>query len=356
MGSRVQALSCILWTSLLFLFTDASKVNAGLSSGNATGTDEDARHHKRNNRVLIGLLSQPSDPSGRHESYIAASYVKFLESAGARVVPFVHDMDKDEIKRRFDMVNGFLLPGGSARLRPGHTFFDAATEVVRLANEANDKGDYFPILAICLGFETLAIIASGNVTILGSYDSEDTAAPLYFTEKAKNSRFFGSLPEKIVADLAAKPYARESHSHGLSLASFDANKVLKEEYEVLSLSTDPEGEVYISTMESKKYPYTATQWHPEKNAYEWGDKLHIPHSKGAIDVTYAVASFFVDQARGNFHAPRSILEEDDALIYGARLEFTGRHTSEDDAPWMDEGYFFDDWSRRKDAVIGSAAQ
>ena len=40
-------------------------------------------------------------------------------------------------------------------------------------------------------------------------------------------------------------------------------------------------------MESKKYPYTATQWHPEKNAFEWGDKLHIPHSKGAIDVTYA---------------------------------------------------------------------
>ena len=40
-------------------------------------------------------------------------------------------------------------------------------------------------------------------------------------------------------------------------------------------------------MESKKYPYTATQWHPEKNAFEWGDKLHIPHSKEAIDVTYA---------------------------------------------------------------------
>ena len=40
-------------------------------------------------------------------------------------------------------------------------------------------------------------------------------------------------------------------------------------------------------MESKRYPYTATQWHPEKNAYEWGDKLHIPHSRGAIEVTHA---------------------------------------------------------------------
>ena len=97
----MQALSCILWASLIFsYFSDAIKLNAVLSRGNATGTDEDAGHHKRNNRVLIGLLSQPSDPSGKDESYIAASYVKFLESAGARVVPFVHDMDKDEIKRR----------------------------------------------------------------------------------------------------------------------------------------------------------------------------------------------------------------------------------------------------------------
>ena len=48
---------------------------------------------------------------------------------------------------------------------------------------------------------------------------------------------------QVVADLAAKPYARESHSRGLSLRSFDASAGLKQEYEVLSLSTDPEGEV-----------------------------------------------------------------------------------------------------------------
>lgn len=49
--------------------------------------------------------------------------------------------------------------------------------------------------------------------------------------------------EQVVADLGAKPYARESHSHGLSLVNFEANRVLREEYEVLSLSTDPEGDV-----------------------------------------------------------------------------------------------------------------
>jgi gamma-glutamyl hydrolase len=41
----------------------------------------------------------------------------------------------------------------------------------------------------------------------------------------------------------------------------------------------------------------------------------------------------VEQARGNFHRARDVVEEDDVLIYNHRLEFTGRHTSADDSPW-----------------------
>jgi gamma-glutamyl hydrolase len=83
---------------LLVNLLSAIRTVDGSQNSNSTGTDEDER---KNNRVLIGVLSQPSDPAGRGESYIAASYVKFLEAAGARVVPFVHDMPKHEIKRRY---------------------------------------------------------------------------------------------------------------------------------------------------------------------------------------------------------------------------------------------------------------
>lgn len=31
-----------------------------------------------------------------------------------------------------------------------------------------------------------------------------------------------------------------------------------------------------------QYPITATQWHPEKNAFEWTQKLDIPHSPEAV--------------------------------------------------------------------------
>lgn len=52
---------------------------------------------KLNFGLVIGILSHPSDgASGRlnnspNTSYIAASYVKFVESAGARVIPLIYN-------------------------------------------------------------------------------------------------------------------------------------------------------------------------------------------------------------------------------------------------------------------------
>ena len=45
----------------------------------------------------------------------------------------------------FSMVNAVLLPGGGAKLSPGHRFYDAATLLVDLAVDANENGDYFPV-------------------------------------------------------------------------------------------------------------------------------------------------------------------------------------------------------------------
>lgn len=50
-----------------------------------------------NYRPIIGIVSHPGDgASGRlsnatNASYIAASYVKFVESAGARVIPLIYN-------------------------------------------------------------------------------------------------------------------------------------------------------------------------------------------------------------------------------------------------------------------------
>ena len=43
-----------------------------------------------------------------------------------------------------------------------------------------------------------------------------------------------------------------------------------------------------------------------------------------VDLTYAVAKFLVEQARGSTHAPASSQEEDAMLIYNYQTTFTGK--------------------------------
>ena len=51
-------------------------------------------------------------------------------------------------------------------------------------------------------------------------------------------------------------------------------------WKVLSINNDEEGLEFISTMEAIDYPFFGTQFHPEKNAFEWTAKYpNIPHSK-----------------------------------------------------------------------------
>jgi gamma-glutamyl hydrolase len=61
------------------------------------------------------------------------------------VIPIFYDQDPVEVRRIFNVINGVLIPGGGANLTPGHKFYDTARQLVDLAVDANDNGDYFPV-------------------------------------------------------------------------------------------------------------------------------------------------------------------------------------------------------------------
>lgn len=75
----------------------------------------------RNEAPVIGILTIPSDddytqyPSSQY-SYFAASYVKYVESAGARVLPIPYEADEDTLTKYFNQINGLLLTGGTLAL------------------------------------------------------------------------------------------------------------------------------------------------------------------------------------------------------------------------------------------------
>lgn len=107
--------------------------------------------------------------------------------------------------------------------------------------------------------------------------------------------------------------------------TYNTNEELKKFYKVLSTNTDGEIE-FVSTVEGScnassltsshskfteenclnehfpfhflfaayDYPIYGTQWHPEKNAFEW-TRPYIPHSPSAVKTTFYMAEFFVSE-------------------------------------------------------------
>jgi gamma-glutamyl hydrolase len=74
---------------------------------------------RADDRPVIGILAQPliarDAPLGEFgDQYLVASYVKWIEMAGARVVPVQYNQSDAELTRVFGGLSGLVVPGACA--------------------------------------------------------------------------------------------------------------------------------------------------------------------------------------------------------------------------------------------------
>ncbi|XP_024161279.1 gamma-glutamyl hydrolase 2 [Rosa chinensis] len=280
---------------------------------------------KLNYRPVIGILSHPGDgASGRLSnatgtSYIAASYVKFVESAGARVIPLIYNEPSDVLFQKLNLVNGVLFTGGWAK---SGRYYGVAEKIFKMILKKNDAGDHFPLYAICLGFELLTMIISKNKKILESFSAADMASTLQFTETNIEGTVFQRFPPDLLRKLSTDCIVMQNHHYGISPETLEESQDLSSFFKILTTSTDKDDKVYVSTVHAYHYPVTAFQWHPEKNAFEWGLPM-IPHSEDAIHVTQHIANFLCSEARKSLNRP-PIQDVLDNLIYNYSPTFCGK--------------------------------
>lgn len=268
-------------------------------------------------RPIIGIVALPTEDTETKYGnyYVAASYVKFIESAGGRVVPIRYDADTTTLEGLFKQLNGVLFTGGSATISVGSKLYNTAKYIVELAKAANDMGDYFPIQAHCLGFELLSVVTAQNDSILDPFDSENLTLPLKFYDTYKDSRIFGNTDPAILNILQNQPVTMNNHHYGVSPATYTANTELSSFFRVISWDYDRGNKEFVSTVEGFKYPIYALQWHPEKVAFEWNPNEGIDHSTDSIRANEYMAQFFVSEARKSNHMFATPEAEYKALIY-----------------------------------------
>lgn len=252
---------------------------------------------------VIGVFAQPRIHSETEETeyVIAASYVKWVECAGARVLPIPWDAPEEMAREIFSQINGLLFTGGNSILPV------AARTLWTLAEQANAKGDFFPIWGTCLGFEYFLMLASGadEFVMEGGYVSHNVSWPVKLTEE-DSELYKNRVVREIVTEM---PVTMNNHEFGISPAHFRKYPALVEKFRITSVNTDSNGKPFVSTIEPKdpeRYPYYGVQFHPEKNAFEYGTHpgTNIPfeninHSADSVYFAFHLASFFVSLARKN---------------------------------------------------------
>uniref|UniRef100_A0AAQ6A4M4 folate gamma-glutamyl hydrolase n=1 Tax=Amphiprion ocellaris TaxID=80972 RepID=A0AAQ6A4M4_AMPOC len=249
-----------------------------------------------NDRPVIGVLTQiVSDdvmkPFGR--TYIPASYVKYLESGGSRVMPIRLTLTTAEYENIFKKINGLLFIGGAVDLETSD-FARVAKIFYRLALMANDAGDFFPIWGTCMGLQLLTVLVAGE-SLLTDTLAENVALPLNLTTEAHSSRMFEGFPDKLMTALTQEPLTGNFHHFGVTVQNFQENKKLNSFFSLLSTNVAENGAHFISTIEGKRYPFYGVQWHPEVNRFQWDRKKNYPHSARAVQLSSLLAEFFVDE-------------------------------------------------------------
>ncbi|XP_043238866.1 gamma-glutamyl hydrolase-like isoform X2 [Amphibalanus amphitrite] len=291
-----------------------------------------------NDRPIIGIVSQELPGSlqrafGNHTSYIAASYVKYWQSAGARVVPILINQPDEYYQELFHNLNGLVFPGGSAKLGDSG-YYRAAKVLWDMA--AAQPDDVFPIWGTCLGFELLTYLELDG-RHLADCSSSNQALPLDFTPDGTSSRMFSGASQQLLDIFSTQNVTVNFHKYCVSPETYRSS--LASDYRLIATNRDWNGQEFVSAFEHRTRPIYGVQFHPEKNIFEWGEKDNIdaiPHWKEAIQASQYLANFFIDEVRKNTHRYQSVEQEKADLIYQYSPVYSG-----DTDSVFDQVYLFD---------------
>jgi len=255
---------------------------------------------------VIGVLAQPLDvalPADEGRQYIVSSYVQWIQSAGARAALVWYNSTKEQLEEDVAQLSGLVLPGGGSGIH--NTAYGTATFV--LLDIVSRRTD-FPVWGTCQGFQQLVQYASGHmlpsVLHLTGDPTEDNGLPVAFKPQRSPSRLLTALTARANATLTTQPVTLNLHHYSVLLNETKIHPTIAKNLNVLATSTVL-GVEFATLLEYTSLPFYGSQFHPEKNAFEWSQpweqspkvQPRVVHGGDAVTTMTTLADFFVAQAR-----------------------------------------------------------
>lgn len=310
------------------------------SVGNESVLRSTSQRSALNDAPVIGVLTQPADPDLRGTQYLVASYVNWIESAGARVAPVFFNATPTALESQFSFLSGLLLPGGHCGSHQGYG--EAVDLLLGMAKKSNDAGRFFPVWGTCQGHQQLAQFGSNqsDSVLVRTTGTEGWITWVNLTGAGQaHSRILGDAPGEVIMSLTAVRSTINLHHFSVPTSVIERpGSHAHAFFEVVGTNVDQNGVEFTSIIEARRYPFYSTQFHPEKNAYEfeqgWERNNTMQHGeahgRAAVQTSQYLANFFVGEARKSPYRWPSEKGGEMKLIYeyGSSLRRTDRTTTE----------------------------
>ena len=263
-------------------------------------------YSQSSSKPLIGIIAIPSEyseyPSDKW-SYFASSYVKFIESGGAQVVPLPYDLPRTNLTYLLDRLNGVLFTGGATpllRKTELSPIGDTLNFVVNYVVQQNRRGNFYPLWGTCMGFQAIGGLLQGSFNILKNdcIGCQKVNKNNIFNGKYK-SRLFENLPQDLRQKMQTANLSLFAHTSMFHRDDFEKSYPLNSFLTPVTFSFDEKGKEYVSSYESPNFPIYGTQFHQEKATFEWRAPYIINHSFDSVRLQQHLTDFFVNQTRSN---------------------------------------------------------
>lgn len=141
----------------------------------------------------------------------------------------------------------------------------------------------------------MLLALSGETKILSHLNSRGHQTEIF--SHYDNSWMLKKMPIKLRLKAENCKLINFQHTYGISVKKFLSNPKLCEKLKIVQISKDKDGKWFCSGMEGRNLPIFISQYHPEKQAYQWSKTGEIRHNKDSVELSQHLASTFLSECR-----------------------------------------------------------
>ncbi|XP_074658158.1 gamma-glutamyl hydrolase-like [Tubulanus polymorphus] len=271
---------------------------------------------KPRKRPVIGILAQyvfDETEKLNGEQAVYDHVVRFAQMGGSLVTPIWVDEPDEYYEELVLQINGLILPGALTNDPLNSGYAKAAHRLIKLAIQLNDGGTYFPIFGLCAGFQTFTAYVTGQ-NLLTRVDAYQMNRKLELSTDISSSRLLSCLTNDALNIMVSETTMFHLHYYGVRLKDFNSDSRLTDFFHVISSTIDNSGEVIVSTVEAKNYPFYATQWHSDKYSFWSSSRFPMPWTPKYNCIGQQFANFLTLEALKNDQHFNSEADETSHLI------------------------------------------